>query len=702
MKKLSIVILLAVVVTVSLIIYNQFTKRFIEESAHTLSIIKDIEKQEYKLEGEILKSSFYLYYNYDYLEDNIRKIKEKIKILKQSHLSGRFHRDSYRLLLQYEKELDKKVEKIYQFVTVNSLIKNSQIYIPSLMLKYIKIVENPDVEYFLILNRIISSLFIIKNALDKSFIAELENDINLLKKYKFKNPELEEFHNILLSHLNVFTKIFPIYYENLQYLLKDETDIKLISQIKSSFIEETGKETKIITFFSVGATGLFLSVLGYLAFLLIKLEMNNRLLRQLRKNLEIKMVTDELTSLPNRKAFFIKEIHYNNPTCILVNIDNFKHINDLYGSEFGDQLLINLGRFIKSFFEREGIEAEIFRLGADDFGVLYENLRNRTVRIVEKLIKEIEEHTFVIKSKDRGKEIDVEISIDVSAGISYERPLLEKADMVLKYVKKRREKYMIYSPELNLAKTIEDNLRILSIIKYAVNNNKVHMYYQPIFDNRTDTVAKYECLVRISDQSGNVIAPMFFLPIARESKYYRIITKTVIRKAFNRFRTADVPFSINLSSEDMTDKEIVQYIYKVLEKEPEVAKRVTFEILESESIKNYDEIYMFVKNVKNLGAKIAIDDFGSGYSNYSHIVNLEPDFIKIDGSLIKQLPHDIYVQIIVSTIVDFSRKLGIRTIAEYVHNEDVYAMVKSLGIDYSQGYYLGKPSEKCCIKKKSK
>ncbi len=702
MKKLNIIILLAILVTVGFIIYNQFTRKFIEESAHTLSIIKDIEKQEYKLEGEILKSSFYLYYNYDHLERITKQIKENIKKLKKSHLKSSFHENSYRFLLKYEKELDKKIKQIHRFETVNSLIKNSQIYIPSLTLRYIEIAKNPDIDYFLTLNRVISSLFIIKNALDESFMTELEHDINLLQKYRFDNPKLQEFHNILLSHLNVFVKTFPVYYKTLQYLLEDETDIKLMNQIKNSFIKETGKESRIITLFSLGATGLFLLVLGYLAFLLVKLEKNNKILRQLRRNLEIKMITDELTGLPNRKAFFLKETHYKNPTFILVNIDNFKHINDLYGSAFGDQLLVHLGKFIKSFFERERVEAEIFRLGADDFGILYENLRKKTVRLTEKLIRAVEGHTFIIKSKDGDREIDIELSINVSVGVSYERPLLEKADMVLKYVKKRREKYMVYSPELNLAKAIEDNLRILSIIKYAVNNNRIHLYYQPIFDNKTGAVAKYECLVRISDQSGNIITPMFFLPIARESKYYSIITKTVIRKAFNKFRNTDVSFSINLSSEDMTDKEIVQYIYKVLEKEPEVAKRVTFEILESESIKNYDEIYMFVKNVKSLGAKIAIDDFGSGYSNYSHIVNLEPDFIKIDGSLIKQLPYDIYVQIIVSTIVDFSRKLGIRTVAEYVHNEDVYAMVKSLGIDYSQGYYLGKPSEKCCIKKKSK
>ncbi|MDQ7055218.1 MAG: hypothetical protein Q9M89_01390 [Persephonella sp.] len=237
--------------------------------------------------------------------------------LKESHLNSRFHTNSYRILLQYEKMLDKKTKNIHYFETVNSLIKNSQIYIPSLNLKYIEIVKNPDVEYFLVLNRIMSSLFIIKNALDKSFITELENDISLLKRYRFNNPKLENFHNILLSHLNVFIKTFPDYYTTLQYLLEDKSDTKLINQLKTSFIEETKKESRIITVFSFGSTGLFLSVLGYLAFLLIKLEMNNRLLRELRKNLEKKMVTDELTGLPNRKAFFTRETHYKNPSFIL-------------------------------------------------------------------------------------------------------------------------------------------------------------------------------------------------------------------------------------------------------------------------------------------------------------------------------------------------------------------------------------------------
>ncbi|WP_457638653.1 EAL domain-containing protein [Persephonella sp.] len=694
MKKLNVVILLAVVVTVGLILFNQFTQNFLQKSYQTLDIIKDIEKYEYKIDSDVLKSSFYLYYNYDELHLSIEKIEQSIEKLKTGHLSTFSHEKSLKVLHEYEKEFKKKIDAIHQFETVNSLIKNSQVYIPSLILRYIQLTEKVDFQYFLLLNRVLTSIFILKNSHDKTFLKELEEDIKQLKKFSFSDPKLEEFHTVLLSHLNVFIKNFPIYYQKLDYILQDSKDIYTINLLKETFIKETSQEMKIITAFSGGATFLFLSVLGYLAFLLVKLERSNRLLKKLQKNLELKMVTDELTGLPNRKAFFLKERNYKQPTLILINIDNFKHINDLYGSEFGDQLLVKLGSFIKKFVEQNSLDAEVFRLGADDFGVLYENLREKTEDIVKSLIKEIEEHTFIIKTQDN---IDVEITINVSAGISYEKPLLEKADMVLKYVKRRREKYMVYSSELNLAKIIEDNLKIIGVIKYAVNNNRIKLYYQPIFNNKTEEVEKYECLVRIADPDGNIVSPNFFLPIAKESKYYSIITKTVVEKSFEKFRNTDVQFSINLSSEDMTDEEIVNYIYHILESEPEVAKRVTFEILESESIKNYDQIYVFVKNVKNLGAKIAIDDFGSGYSNYSHIVNLEPDYIKIDGSLIKQLPYDLYVQIIVSTIVDFSRKLGIRTVAEYVYNEDVYSMVKSMGIDYSQGYYLGKPSPHCCL-----
>ena len=119
--------------------------------------------------------------------------------------------------------------------------------------------------------------------------------------------------------------------------------------------------------------------------------------------------------------------------------------------------------------------------------------------------------------------------------------------------------------------------------------------------------------------------------------------------------------------------------------------RVVFEILESEGIKSYTEVSEFFKEIKKLGGRIAIDDFGSGYSNFEYILKLDVDFIKIDGSLIKNIDKDLYSQVIVETIINFAKKLGIRTVAEYVHSEEVYEMAKNLEIDYCQGYYLSPP-----------
>ncbi len=124
---------------------------------------------------------------------------------------------------------------------------------------------------------------------------------------------------------------------------------------------------------------------------------------------------------------------------------------------------------------------------------------------------------------------------------------------------------------------------------------------------------------------------------------------------------------------------------------PVYKNRIIYEILESEGIENYEEVSGFIKEVKNLGGQISLDDFGAGYSNFEYILKLDVDYIKIDSSLIRNIHSDIYSQIIVETIVGFAQKLGIRTIAEFVHNEDVYEMVKALNIDYSQGFFLSKP-----------
>jgi EAL domain-containing protein (putative c-di-GMP-specific phosphodiesterase class I) len=187
-----------------------------------------------------------------------------------------------------------------------------------------------------------------------------------------------------------------------------------------------------------------------------------------------------------------------------------------------------------------------------------------------------------------------------------------------------------------------------------------------------------------------VRSPYFFLDISKKIKLYTNITKAMIHKTFEYFQGRDVAFSINLTIEDILSSEIRTYIYSMLEKYNN-GSQVIFEIVESESIQNFKEIVRFIEDVKKYNCRIAIDDFGTGYSNFEYLMQLEAAFIKIDGSIIKNLDKDLKAYMVVSVIVDFAKRVGIKTIAEFVENEAIWTKVKELGIDYSQGYYFSEP-----------
>ncbi|MDQ7056510.1 MAG: EAL domain-containing protein [Persephonella sp.] len=259
--------------------------------------------------------------------------------------------------------------------------------------------------------------------------------------------------------------------------------------------------------------------------------------------------------------------------------------------------------------------------------------------------------------------------------------------MALKYAKENRKPVVYYKAELQIKELYETNILMTKKIKDALKNGRITVYYQPIFNNKTGEIERYESLVRMIDVDGTVITPSQFLEISKKARLYSEIAKKVIKTSFENFKDMNVGFSINLSVKDIQNREITELIFEYLSNKNH-NRNVVFEILESEGIENFQEVSGFIKEVKALGGKISIDDFGSGYSNFEYILKMDVDFIKIDSSLIKNIDSDIYSQIIVETIVGFAQKLGIQTIAEFVHTEDVYETVKNLGIDYSQGFFL--------------
>lgn len=408
-------------------------------------------------------------------------------------------------------------------------------------------------------------------------------------------------------------------------------------------------------------------------------------LHYVNEQLSTQLYIDTLTQLQNRLALEKAIFGMKEPKLILLDIDGFKDINEYYGTGVGDYILQEVASELRGFSSKHHMQ--LFRIGADEFALLEEG---------ELDIERYEELAIELVEIFKGRLIEVPsvkepVEINVAIGFSLDaQEVFEKAIMALSEAKKREIDYLCYFKKIENTILYADQIKWSLFVKEALANDTVTPYYQPIFNSKGDIV-KYECLVRILNEKEEAIPPGLFLSISKKVKRYADIEKVLIDKSFHEIAGTDKMISINLLARDMSDSNISNYIVDKL-KEYNVSKQVVFEILEDESIESLDRVTVFIDRVKRMGCKIAIDDFGTGYSNFSYLLKLKPDYIKIDGSLIKALDNDTNSVAIVSAIITFAQKLGIKTIAEYVHNDRVYALCLNLGIDEFQGFYLGEPS----------
>ena len=401
-------------------------------------------------------------------------------------------------------------------------------------------------------------------------------------------------------------------------------------------------------------------------------------------SLEYQFYHDELTTLPNRKKLIETLSFENDAILMILNIDKFQHINDLYGDKIGNDIIKNTANIIK---ENVSKEALLFKLHADEYALylpteaVYEEIKALALHLANC----IENHTFVINEN----EIYINATIGVAYGTSY---LLNNADMALKLAKKKRQKYLIYETSMNIEHEYEQNLKWSKRIKDAIENNRIEPLFQPIVDTKTSKIVKYEALMRMIDEKGEYLSPIHFLELAKKNKLYPKLTKIIIEKTFEIFKNIDAQVSINLSVHDVLNEDVYSTIIEKLH-EYKLGDKIVFELIESDGIENYKEVIEFINEVKKTGAKISIDDFGTGYSNFEYIMKLKVDYIKIDASMIKDIDKNLNSQMVTETIIDFARKMNIQTIAEFVHSQSVFDVVKEMGIDFAQGYFFGKPQK---------
>ena len=411
-----------------------------------------------------------------------------------------------------------------------------------------------------------------------------------------------------------------------------------------------------------------------------------------KKEVEERLYKDELTGLKNRKSLEDSIKGKDSVVAILLDVDAFEDLNELYGFINAEEVLKELSNILKEFEKTHDVAA--YRLSGDIFALT--NISNIPFEDIFILIEELNK-TFLNRKIFVDKlNVDIVVSMTIGISIFQEEPILTAA-MALKKAKSLNQSYFVYNNELDSKELIIQSLYWREKIKNAVSENKIIPFYQPIV-NRKKEVIKYESLMRIRDFDSNneaiILTPDKFLGISFKTKQYLELSRIIISKSLDNLLKTQKNITINLSFKDILNYEFIDYLDNVLEKlKFEDRNRLVFEILESENLSDYDFLEEFVLKYKKLGVKIAIDDFGSGYSNFIRIIRLKPDYLKIDGSLIKNIDKDNNSYEIVKSIIAFSKTLNIKTIAEYVHSEEIFNLLLELDVDEFQGYYFGKPDE---------
>jgi len=404
-------------------------------------------------------------------------------------------------------------------------------------------------------------------------------------------------------------------------------------------------------------------------------------------------VRDSLSAILNDKKYIIDKIRKNKLSIlVLVQIDEFDMLDKFYNAITIDQIekdfSFNLAYYLPKSYKFENI----YSLGDGRFGLLTEfdnfnktnlNIKNYLNQFVDKV------RNSTLKLDDMEFNLNITVSYAIGKFMLYEdaKAGLDKA------IKKKTK--LNFSNDFSIAVNEEakQNLKMIRTVKIALENYNIISYFQPIINNRTKEIEKYESLVRLIDEKGEIISPFSFLDISKQANYYNKITERVLENSFKILQKVRTELSINLSAIDIERKQIREKIFNLLDENIDDAPRIVFELLEDENIKDFTLIENFIKEVKTRGVKIAIDDFGSGYSNFERLLKFEPDILKIDGSLIKNIEKDIYSKNIVETVVLFAQRQKIKTVAEYVENETIFNILNNMGVDYSQGYYFGKPGE---------
>lgn len=396
----------------------------------------------------------------------------------------------------------------------------------------------------------------------------------------------------------------------------------------------------------------------------------------------------------------LTDLHFENKknvkTLFLVDIFHMKNINASYGFKNGDAVLDQLKNLIERIMRDDvnntlinnfGVNTEnkIIKHHSDVLAIIiFADLSETLIlKIKEIILNKLNVYQFQISNPNLLIYIDATIGCSKSSN----KDLIIYAEKALHNAKQNYTNFLFF--DANLYKNETSNNDLVELIKYNIENKMVEPFFQAIHCNKTNKIIKYEALMRIVDKEGNILSPAVFLDKAKSYRLYVPLMQILMNKVLDIISKLKVTISINLDYNDIVNPLISNIITERIQHN-NTGKYLTIEIIESERIQDFEMINEFIRHVRKYKTTIAIDDFGTGFSNYDYILKLDIDYLKIDGSLIQKIDTDIYRNLIKS-IVSFCKKERIKTVAEFVSDLKIQRYVKSLEIDYSQGFYIQKP-----------
>ncbi len=407
---------------------------------------------------------------------------------------------------------------------------------------------------------------------------------------------------------------------------------------------------------------------------------------------------DSLTGLFNRhysEEHLKKIIRHLQPSqthaLISIDLDHFKIINDTFGHQKGDEILKEMSQLILKKTRKTDI---VCRLGGDEFAIFLHNVTpQKALQTAQAIQQVISDFSFLIHEQ--------RINLGCSIGITMVDGTLDKIDEYFKradialYVAKGRGRNLIhfYNTGDDVSNELKHRINIAQKVRTAIKENRLVLFFQPIFDVKKNRISHHEALVRLKEKDGSLILPGNFIPAMESVGEMHILDRWIIKLATKALQ--DYPqltnIAINLSAQAFKDESLVPIIIENLHKTQVSPGRITFELTESASLFNLQITKDVIRQLHHLGCNFSVDDFGSGFSSFTYLKELQADYIKLDGSFIRNLEHDAMDQALVKSMVQVIQAIGKKAVAEYVENEAILNLLIEMGIDYAQGYYIGHP-----------